>query len=244
MALQLLMRWGCKEKVKFRDFVHSEIVRPPVPTTGHELFIIEIVHHIRLARATPYKTLDPDHATTHAARHGHGSSLYKVSSPFARVDGRLLKKVTRQVTEGRFVEQKRSPGHRPILRSIPSIHLDSFLGPPSIVRSSSSSELAIALADGTPTRSKDNLRSARRQKAPVELHGDSGSVCVVSAVNQAKLTITDRLRAERDSREKHENESTRHCTRRAYMSDPVSTVHSLQEEHQYGLVVNKLSEMQ
>ncbi|KAG6279746.1 hypothetical protein E4U47_002581 [Claviceps purpurea] len=96
MALQLLMRWGCKEKVKFRDFVDSEIVRPPVPTTGHELFIIEIVHHIRLARATPYQTLDPDHATTHAARHGHGSSLYEVSSPFARVDGRLLKKVTRQ----------------------------------------------------------------------------------------------------------------------------------------------------
>ncbi|KAG6238534.1 hypothetical protein E4U25_001652 [Claviceps purpurea] len=60
MALQLLMRWGCKEKVKFRDFVHSEIVRPPVPTTGHELFIIEIVHHIRLARATPYQTLDPE----------------------------------------------------------------------------------------------------------------------------------------------------------------------------------------
>ncbi|KAG6190035.1 hypothetical protein E4U27_006022 [Claviceps purpurea] len=58
MALQLLMRWGCKEKVKFRDFVDSEIVRPPVPTTGHELFIIEIVHHIRLARATPYQTLD------------------------------------------------------------------------------------------------------------------------------------------------------------------------------------------
>ncbi|KAG6135027.1 hypothetical protein E4U38_002041 [Claviceps purpurea] len=60
MTLQLLMRWGCKEKVKFRDFVDSEIVRPPVPTTGHELFIIEIVHHIRLARATPYKTLDPE----------------------------------------------------------------------------------------------------------------------------------------------------------------------------------------
>ncbi|KAG6140152.1 hypothetical protein E4U28_003523 [Claviceps purpurea] len=235
MALQLLMRWGCKEKVKFRDFVDSEIVRPPVPTTGHELFIIEIVHHIRLARATPYKTLDPDHATTHAARHGHGNSLYKVSSPFARVDGRLLKKVTRQVTEGCFVEQKRSPGHRPILRSIVYI-LTAFLALRRF--------FAIALADGTPTRSKDNLRSARRQKAPVELHGDSGSVCVVSAVNQAKLTITDRLRAERDSREKHENESTRHCTRRAYMSDPVSTVHSLQEEHQYGLAVNKLSEMQ
>ncbi|KAG6230834.1 hypothetical protein E4U34_007670 [Claviceps purpurea] len=166
-----------------------------------------------------------------------------VRLPASTPDGRLLKKVTRQVTEGRFVEQKRSPGHRPILRSIVYI-LTAFLALRRLCGVVPALSFAIALADGTPTRSKDNLRSARRQKAPVELHGDSGSVCVVSAVNQAKLTITDRLRAERDSREKHENESTRHCTRRAYMSDPVSTVHSLQEEHQYGLAVNKLSEMQ
>ncbi|KAG6137863.1 hypothetical protein E4U12_000240 [Claviceps purpurea] len=198
MALQLLMRWGCKEKVKFRDFVHSEIVRPPVPMAGHELVIIEIVHHIRLARATPYKRLDPDHATTHAARHGHGSSLYQVSSPFARVDGRLLKKVTRQVTEGRFVEQKRSPGHRPILRSIPSIHLDSFLGPPSIVRSKS------------PRRTPRGLGE-----------------CV-------------RSRLARDARKRVDKTLYKTCI---YVGSSFHC-HSLQEEHQYGLALNKLSEMQ